>query len=90
MTEQSQGSEQEKSQGQEQNKAQKSTLDGGSAQGQGTSPANVLEFLRKSNIINMDMPLKTLFENIQALQPDPSSSWGVVGDSGHLVLVWKG
>jgi hypothetical protein len=54
-----------------------------------TSPANVLEFLRKSNIINMDMPLKTLFESVEALQPDPSTGWGVVGDSGHWVLVWK-
>jgi len=59
------------------------------ATNQEASPANVLEFLRKSNIINMDMPLKTLFENIQTLQPDPSTGWGIVGDSGHLVLVWK-
>lgn len=94
MTEQSQGSEQEQEQSQEQeqeqNKAQESTHGGGSAQGQGATPANVFDFLRKSNIINMDVPLKTLFENIQTLQPDPSSSWGVVGDSGHLVIVWKG
>jgi hypothetical protein len=56
----------------------------------GPSSANVVEFLRKSNILNMEVPLKTLFEQLETLQPDPSSGWGVVGDSGHLFLVWVG
>ena len=69
---------------------QAANQEAGSSQEKSSSPANVFEFLRKSNIINMDMPLKTLFESIETLQPDPSTGWGVVGDSGHLVLVWKG
>jgi hypothetical protein len=72
------------------NSEQTKKQEAGGSQGKSSSPANVFEFLRKSNIINSDMPLKTLFESIEALQPDPSSGWGVVGDSGHLVLVWKG
>jgi hypothetical protein len=72
------------------NTEQTANQEAGSSQEKSSSPANVFEFLRKSNIINMDMPLKTLFESVEALQPDPSAGWGVVGDSGHLVLVWKG
>jgi hypothetical protein len=54
----------------------------------GPSLAQVFEFLRRSSILNMDAPLRTLFEQLESLQPDPSSEWGVVGDSGHLFLVW--
>jgi hypothetical protein len=72
------------------NAEQAANKEAGGSQEKSSSPANVFEFLRKSNIINMDMPLKTLFESIETLQPDPSTGWGVVGDSGHLVLVWKG
>ena len=62
----------------------------GGSQEKSPSTAHVLEFLRNPDLINMDMPLKTLFEQVETLQPDPSTGWGVVGDSGHLVLVWKG
>jgi hypothetical protein len=72
------------------NTEQTANQEAGNSKEKSSSPANVFEFLRKSNIINMDMPLKTLFESVEALQPDPSAGWGVVGDSGHLVLVWKG
>jgi hypothetical protein len=54
------------------------------------SPTNVLEFLRKSNIINMDVSLKTLFESVESLQSDPANGWGIISDSGHLVLIWHG
>lgn len=53
------------------------------------SPANVLEFLRRSNILNLEIPLRTLFEQVETLQPAPSTGWGIVGDSGHVILVWK-
>jgi hypothetical protein len=74
---------------QQTNEGQATNQEAGGSKEKSPSPANVLEFLRRSNIINMDMPLKTLFESVEALQPDPSTGWGVVGDSGHWVLVWK-
>src|SRR5260221_5371530 len=42
-------------------KEQAANQEAGSSQENSPSTAHVLEFLRKSNIINMDMPLKTLF-----------------------------
>ena len=56
----------------------------------GPSSAQVFEFLRRSNILNMDAPLRTLFEQLETLHLDPSTKWGVIGDSGHLALVWVG
>lgn len=73
---------------QETNQEQATNQEASNSRVQEASPANVLEFLRKSNIINFDIPLKTLFEQIETLQPDPSTEWGIVSDSGHLVLVW--
>ena len=52
------------------------------------SSVHVFEFLRRSSILNMDAPLRTLFEQLETLQLDPSTKWGVIGDSGHLALVW--
>lgn len=49
----------------------------------------VLDFLRNSNLINLDMPLKSLFDQVQNIQADPSSEWGLIGDSGHWALVWQ-
>jgi hypothetical protein len=56
----------------------------------GPSSANVFEFLRKSSILNMDAPLRTLFEQLETLQLDPSTKWGVIGDSGHMAILWVG
>ena len=49
----------------------------------------VLDFLKKSNLINLDLPMKTLLEQVQSVQPDLPPEWGFIGDSGHWVLVWK-
>lgn len=83
--EQESNQEQEGGQGQETQQQQPQQQQGGT-----TSPAGMLDFLRQSNIINLDMPLRSLFEGVQNLQPDPSTGWGIIGDSGHWVLVWKG
>lgn len=55
----------------------------------GNSLLQVLSFLKDSNLINLDMPLKSLFDQVQHLQTDPSSEWGLIGDSGHWALVWQ-
>ncbi|HEY4388562.1 MAG TPA: hypothetical protein VGN34_29270, partial [Ktedonobacteraceae bacterium] len=65
-------------------------LPAGAVQGDGAFSAHTLELLRDANIINMDMPLKNLLDQIEDLQPDPSTEWGVIGDAGHMVLVWSG
>ncbi|HTK11565.1 MAG TPA: hypothetical protein VL485_30615 [Ktedonobacteraceae bacterium] len=62
----------------------------GTIQGDGAFSAHTLELLRDANIINMDMPLKNLLEQIEDLQLDPSTEWGVIGDAGHMMLVWSG
>jgi len=49
----------------------------------------VLDFLKSSQLINLDIPLKSLFEQVQHIQPEPSSDWGLIGDSGHWALVWQ-
>ncbi|GER86462.1 hypothetical protein KDW_06240 [Dictyobacter vulcani] len=35
----------------------------------------VLDFLKNSNLINLDMPLKSLFDQVQNIQADPSTEW---------------
>lgn len=55
----------------------------------GNSLLQVLDFLKNSNLINLDMPLKSLFDQVQHIQTDPSSEWGLIGDSGHWALVWQ-
>ena len=49
----------------------------------------VLDFLKNSNLINLDMPLKSLFDQVQNIQADPSTEWGLIGDTGHWALVWQ-
>ncbi len=58
------------------------------AQEKSPSPATVLEFLKESNILSLDMSLKPLIEQFETLQPDPFTGWGIVAASGHLVLAW--
>lgn len=81
---------QEQEQGQEQGQEQQqgSSQNAGQSSERSSTP-NVLDFLRKSNIINMEMPLKNLFDQMQTLQTE-ENGWGLIGDSGHWVLVWKG
>jgi len=73
---------------QEQEQGQEQQQEASQNAAQSSTPS-VLDFLRKSNIINMDMPLKNLFDQMQTLQME-DSGWGLIGDSGHWVLVWKG
>jgi len=49
----------------------------------------VLDFLKKSNLVNLDLPMKSLLEQVQSVQPDLPTEWGFIGDSGHWVLIWK-
>jgi ATP-dependent 26S proteasome regulatory subunit len=49
----------------------------------------VLDFLKKSNLVNLDLPMKSLVEQVQSVQPDLPVEWGFIGDTGHWVLVWK-
>ncbi|GCE06054.1 hypothetical protein [Dictyobacter aurantiacus] len=55
----------------------------------GNTLLQVLNFLKNSNLINLDMPLKSLFDQAQNIQTDPSTEWGLIGDSGHWALVWQ-
>jgi len=45
--------------------------------------------LKKSDLINLDLPVKALLEQVQSVQPDLPSEWGFIGDTGHWVFVWK-
>jgi hypothetical protein len=55
-----------------------------------TTSAATLDALRRANIINMDTPLKSIIDQLKDLQPEAATGWGVLEDSGHMVLVWSG
>jgi hypothetical protein len=96
---QKQKAEQEKPESQEQ--GQPEAKEQGAEQKEGTQEESapsegktltliqVLDFLKQSNLINLDIPLKSLVEQVQKVQPDPSADGGIIGDSGHWALVWK-
>ncbi len=96
--EQSEGQQQDSNQEQSDDQAQGSNQEQAEGQQQGggkeTGPSpltltQVLDLLKKSNLINLDMPLKSLFEQVQNAQSGLPSDWGIIGDSGYLVLMWK-
>lgn len=55
-----------------------------------TTSAATLDALRRAKIINMDAPLKSIIDQLKELQPETATGWGVLEDSGHMVLVWSG
>ncbi|GLV59273.1 hypothetical protein KDH_61000 [Dictyobacter sp. S3.2.2.5] len=84
-SEKPQATEEAEGQGEEQQAGEEQRTGGET----GNTLLQVLDFLKSSNLINLDMPLKSLFDQVQNIQTDPSTEWGLIGDSGHWALVWQ-